>query len=64
MRDFCREGKHPPQVKHKDYGLWFKEIIRYRVVDIAELVFNSGAPNKLLNRTVVPVNSVTKLVCG
>jgi hypothetical protein len=63
LQIFCENGLKPLNPGSKDSGLFVKELIKYRVLDIAAFVFEKGSCPKAQPRRNLTAATIQKLVC-
>jgi hypothetical protein len=61
LRSFCADGSKPPKGS-KDYGRFVKELLKYRLLDVAAFVFEVGGCPPLQPRGNLRDATVQKLV--
>jgi hypothetical protein len=62
FQTFCEQGLKPPNPRSKEFGLFIKELLKYRVLDIASFVFEKGSSLKSQPQRNLMLATVQKLV--
>src|ERR1700676_716816 len=62
LRAFCADGSKPSNPGSKDYTRLVKELLKYRLLDIAAFVFKLGGCSKPQPRGNLRATTVQKLV--
>jgi hypothetical protein len=54
LKQFCSTGNLPPATNSKEYSLFVKELLKYRMLDVAALVHGLGLPALKVGRSELP----------
>lgn len=63
LQNYCRDGSKPLP-GGKDHALFVKELLKYRILDIAALVYSKRARPQPQPRKTLAASTVQKFVCS